>query len=291
MQYIGFLFFLLFVNVFRFVPYSVLYVFSDFLFWVLTKIVKYRKEVIYGNLRRCFPEKTETEINSIADKFYHHFCDITVESMKGFTLGKEELMRRASFTNVKETIDVWLEKGIPVIAAPAHYNNWEYPGLAAGLYSRFPVDILYKPLTNKLIDVYFRKKRRSWGAEFWSIYETKEFFEQSKGRAHITVMASDQSPGNVSKAIWVNFFGIETAFLHGPEFYARQNGCALAFGHVRKVRRGHYEIDLIPYAEPPYEHIPYGELTQLYASKLEEIIREKPEFWLWSHKRWKHTKS
>jgi KDO2-lipid IV(A) lauroyltransferase len=288
-QYVGFVAFLIFVNFFKFVPYSVLYVFSDFLYYVLRYVVKYRKSVVYDNLKRCFPEKTEAEIDEIARKFYRHFCDITVESLKGFTLGKEALMKRVVYTQ-PYIVENFLKKGISCISTPAHYNNWEYPGLAASLYTEFQVDILYKPLSNKLIDDFFRKKRKSFGTEFWSIYETQKLFTATKEQTNVTVMVSDQSPGNVRKAVWVEFFGIDTAFLHGAEYYARKNNCALVYADIHKIKRGHYEVYFVTYAEPPYDNVPYGELTRLYAVQLEKSIREKPEYWLWSHKRWKHTR-
>jgi KDO2-lipid IV(A) lauroyltransferase len=289
-QYFGYIFFIIFVNFFRLTPFWLLYAFSDFLYYVIKYVVGYRKAVIYGNLKRCFPEKNPKEIEKITSDFYRHFCDITVESLKGFTLSKKELMKRLVLKNVDEVVMPYFEKGVNCIVAPAHYNNWEYPALVGGLYLPYHAVMLYKPLSNKLIDAYFREKRSSWGAEFWSIYETKKLFETTFEKPYGAVMAADQSPTNLNKAYWVNFFNIETAFLHGPEFYAKQNNMVIFYADIQKEKRGHYVGYFSLLAEPPKSDAIDGDITQKYASKLEEVIRKNPQYWLWSHNRWKHSK-
>lgn len=245
---------------------------------------------MYENLTRCFPEKSDKEIDRIAKDFYRHFCDILVEGLKGFTLSKETLMKRLVINNVEKSLGAFYEKGINCIIAPAHYNNWEYPGLVGGQYLQHYGTILYKPISNPLIDRYFKKKRKQWNTDFWSIYDTQKLFEQTFERPHVVVMAADQNPGNVNKAHWVNFFDIDTAFLHGPDFYGRRNKMPVFYAEVRRLKRGHYEAEFILIADPTTETLAEGEITQRYAKKLASVIKENPPYWLWSHKRWKHKR-
>lgn len=288
--HVGFWFFLVFVNFFRLVPFWVLYAFSDLLYYPIRYVVRYRRQTIYGNLRVCFPEKSAKEIDRIAGAFYRHFCDLAVESLKGFTLSKKELMKRFVVSN-PELLTAYLQKGIGSISVPAHYNNWEYAALIGIAYVQNTGIIMYKPLSNRLIDAYFRKKRASWGTIFWSIYQTNELFEQvpSLNPPPLVVMMGDQSPTNLQKSHWVNFFGIQTPFLHGPEFYARQRHLPVFYTHIAKVKRGHYVLSFHPLTGPPTAQQPEGSITQLYASALERSIREAPQFWIWSHNKFKHV--
>jgi KDO2-lipid IV(A) lauroyltransferase len=102
-------------------------------------------------------------------------------------------------------------------------------------------------------------------------------------------MAADQSPSNPEKAIWVNFLGQKTAFLDGPERHARLRDIPVIFTDIQRVKRGYYTLELSYISLNPKE-TEKGEITTNYASRLEKIIRNKPEDWLWSHKRWKLNK-
>jgi KDO2-lipid IV(A) lauroyltransferase len=103
-------------------------------------------------------------------------------------------------------------------------------------------------------------------------------------------MASDQSPTNLSKAFWVNFLGRETAFLHGPETYAKKYDLPVIFVDIQRVKRGYYQLTLVLISDKPRE-TGEGEITKRYASLLEKAIYHQPENWLWSHRRWKHTRN
>ncbi len=266
-------------------PFWVLYLFSDFLRFVLLNITGYRKAVVEDNLRKCFPEKDDSEIKRLIRLSYKNLADITVESFKGFTMSDRQIVSRHKVIK-PEMLDQFSEAGRGVILLPNHYCNWEWGAMSPSLQFKHQIVALYKPLSNKYIDRFVRKNRSRTGAFLGSIYKTAEIFEERKDEITGYVMASDQSPSNVKKSIWVDFLGRDTAFLHGPEMYARKYNTPVVFVDIQRVKRGFYTMDLTVISDQSKETKP-GEITTTYAKLLEAVIQKKPENWLWSHKRWK----
>ena len=209
-------------------PFWVLYLFSDFLRFVLLNITGYRKAVVEDNLRKCFPEKDDSEIKRLIRLSYKNLADITVESFKGFTMSDQQIVARHKVIK-PEMLDQFSEAGRGVILLPNHYCNWEWGAMSPSLQFKHQIVALYKPLSNKYIDRFVRKNRSRTGAFLGSIYKTAEIFEARKNEITGYVMASDQSPSNVKKSIWVDFLGRDTAFLHGPEMYARKYNTPVVF--------------------------------------------------------------
>lgn len=288
MERFVYILFLFFVNLVRIIPFRVLYIISDGLAFLMRYVVKYRYKVVYGNITKVFPQKSEKEKQLIIKKFYKHLTDIMIESVKGFTLNREEIIRRHKFTN-PEMVEHFYDEGISVIGCSSHFSNWEWGTLSAGLQMRFPLVVFYKPLSNKLIDNYMQKIRAHNGAEMASINLTFRVFKKYEERTTAYMMVSDQNPGNADKAIWVNFFGIETAFLHGLEQYAVRMKNAVVYVDIRRVKRGFYTMTYRPIASPGVNYEP-GKITTLFAGCLENQINAHPEQWLWSHRRWKYTR-
>ena len=269
-------------------PFWVLYLFSDFLRFVLYHVVGYRKAVVEDNLRKCFPEKDEKEIKRLVRLSYKNLADVTVESFKGFTMSERQIIARHKGLN-PELVESFFDDKRSVIFLPNHYGNWEWGAMSPPPQLRQDCVALYKPLSNKLLDRYVRKNRSRTGAFLGSIYKTARIFEERKNKVTAYIMASDQSPSNAKKSIWVSFLGRETAFLHGPEMYARKYNYPVVFVDIQRVKRGFYTMVFTVLSDQPNTMKP-GEITALYAKKLEEVIRKKPENWLWSHKRWKLKK-
>jgi Kdo2-lipid IVA lauroyltransferase/acyltransferase len=176
-----------------------------------------------------------------------------------------------------------------VIAVLGHYNNWEWGSIAAGLQLKHKPVAFYKPLSNKLIDDYIEKTRAKSGTELISISHTTRSFDTYKNIPAIFIMVADQSPSNLSRSVWVKFLNQETATLHGPEKHALRSGMPVYFSNVQKIRRGYYTVTLEPLVDDPSVTRP-GEITERYMKALEDQIIRRPEFWLWSHRRWKHKR-
>ena len=273
-----------FVLLFAIVPFWLLYIFSDLLYFILYKVFKYRLSVVRDNLKKSFPEKNEKELRMIEKLSYKNLCDITVESLKAFTMSKEQIYMRHNVIN-EDSIRYLYEIYGGIIALPNHYSNWEW-GAMSCMQLEWAGVALYKPLSNKHLNSYVKRNRSRLGTQLVSIYDTARNFVENKDKKKNYIMASDQSPSNAKKAHWVNFLGRETAFLHGPEFYAKNYNYPAVFIDIQRVKRGYYELELSVLTDEP-QKLKDGELTQMLASKLEEVIIKKPENWLWSHKRWK----
>lgn len=273
------------VGLFSIIPMPVLYLLSDGLYYVFFYGVKYRKKVVVENLRKSFPEKSEQEIYQLSKAFYRHFCDILLEGIKGLSMSKEELVKRYKITN-PELLDEYYSKNKSIITVGSHYANWEWGVLCSSLQVKSKTIGFYMPLSNTYIDAYIKKSRAAWGMYLVSVKETMKGFEENKSTPCIYILISDQSPANKERAIWLNFLNQPTAFLHGAEKYAKSTGCPVLFIDVKRIKRGYYEVSFSILCKEP-QQTQTGEITKIYASKLEGIINAHPAHWLWTHRRWK----
>ena len=271
---------------FRFVPFSVLYLFSDGMALLLERVVGYRKKVIADNLRRAFPEKNAAEINQIVRGVYRNLTDVTLETIKSYSTPLLEIRRRCAVLN-PDIIAEYLDRGQSVILAGSHVCNWEYSGLTMpeGLNNRLYA--AYKPMTNRVISDYVTQKRASGGLLPVSMDDILGVMrKQNKAGSRAYMLIADQSPNSRKRAHWVEFFGQETATLPGIDVLSR-TFCYPVFRYqIKRMRRGYYEIEYAPLCLDPSTALE-GEITHRYTRQLEEEIRAQPENWLWSHKRWK----
>jgi Kdo2-lipid IVA lauroyltransferase/acyltransferase len=274
-----------FTALFSIIPFRILYTISDGIFFLIYHLIGYRKEVVFENLRNSFPEKNKTEINEIAGKFYHHLLDVLLESMKAFTMKEDEVIPRYRFLN-PEVLDDLYKKGKSTIIVAGHYNNWEWASSAAGKQLMHRPVGFYKPLTNKFVDAFIQKTRVQGRSVLASIVHTAATFNTDWGEPAAYYMISDQSPSTSRFAYWVRFMNQDTATLHGPEKYAKIHNIPVIFLYIRKKKRGFYEIEFSMLEENPLT-TETGEITARFMQKLEELIRENPQYYLWSHRRWK----
>jgi Kdo2-lipid IVA lauroyltransferase/acyltransferase len=285
MQFIIYLFFLIFVFIFWLIPFSLLYRISDFLFFILYYIFKYRKKVVQENLSNSFPGKSPVELKKLEKKIYQNLTDIILEGLKGFSMSNKQIIERFKFINI-DIIDSLYDQKQSFIAVLGHYCNWEWGTISAGLQLKHEIVGFYKPLSNKYIDKYLKDKRSKSKTILSSIARTFQTFDDFKNTTAIFTMVADQSPGNIKRALWFNFLNQPTAWLHGPEKYAKLFNIPVYFINVQRIKRGFYEVKLIEIAKNPAE-FPHSKITGLFIKELEKVILEKPENWLWSHRRWK----
>lgn len=247
----------------------------------------YRRKVIDSNLRRVFPELNENQHKKLVQLSYKNLADIFLESIKSFTMTPKQVIRRHRVVN-PEVLNQFYLSNRSVIGVTAHYCNWEWGSLSASLQTNFNVVALYKRIDNKIIDRFVRSNRSKFGTTLASISETSKTFESYSSKLSAFLMAADQRTLRSRRhlAYKVNFLGIETLFLHGPEKYARLYNLPVVYIDVQRKKRGFYEVELSVLADNPQE-LPDGEITRRYAKTLEQIIRKQPENWLWSHRRWR----
>jgi len=278
--------FLFFLFLFKNTSYWFLYRVSDLFYFFLYYVSRYRKGVVFANLTESFPGKSPEEIGRIAKRFYRHLCDISVEGVKAFSLKKKDIQIRYRMLN-PEILDPYYRRKESVIAALGHFNNWEWGSLAAGIYFQHKPVAFYKPLTNHHIDDYIQKARGKEGMLLESISRTTHTFRRLKNMPSIFIMVADQSPMNLKLAYWVPFLNHDTAVMHGTEKHAMSNNYPVFFADVQKIKRGYYTARLEILVEDPSKTEP-GDITAKFMKRLEQQIMEKPEYWLWSHRRWKH---
>jgi KDO2-lipid IV(A) lauroyltransferase len=282
------LFYYLIILPLSWLPMSLLYRISDGLYVLLYKLAGYRKGVVWSNLSGAFPEKSETELRGIMHRFYRHFFDLIVESLKTFTMSKKQSLHTFRVTN-PELIDRYAQEGRNVMITTGHYNNWEFAAQSTALQIQATPAGIYHPLKNKFFEKKIRASRGKFGILLIPKNETKQFLDDHSHDPIALMMGTDQSPHNPRKALWTTFLGRETAVMFGSEKIAKEQNHVVVYGHIRKVSRGIYEMEFKLITENPRD-TDYGEITIRHSRLLEKDILDKPDYWLWTHKRWKRER-
>lgn len=289
MDYIFAIIFIVVVALVGILPFFLMYVFSSVVGFLVSRVIKYRRNVVKDNIMRSsLQEMNSKDLNKLANSVYKNMTDVLIEGIKGFTLSTKTLLKRHKVIN-PEILDSYYEKGQSIMGVLGHYNNWEWGSLSAAKQLKHNLVALYKPLSNKWIDRYAIKIRARYGTTLASIYKTSLTFEENVYKNTFFLLVADQSPSNARTAYWVDFLGRNTAFLRGPERHAKKSNLPVFFIDIQRIKRGYYEVEFSLLSENP-SSLEDGELTKLYAEKLEEQIRKNPSCWLWTHRRWKLTK-
>ncbi|MBN2347520.1 MAG: lysophospholipid acyltransferase family protein [Bacteroidales bacterium] len=271
------------------IPLNVLYLLSDLFYFLIYFVVRYRKKVVFNNLSRSFPSKTSEEIAQLSKKFYRHLCDYFIESIYALNISEKEINKRFRYTNI-ELIDQLYSKGKSIVMVTAHYNNFEwYSGIP--LHTQYKALAVYHPLSNSFFDKLFIKIRQKFGVQVVPMKKTLRTIMDynNKNIPVISLFIADQRPDGSSLNYWTTFLNQDTPVITGPERIAVKLNQAVVYFEIVKKSRGHYEIIFHLITENPAETKP-GEITEKYIHKIEDIIISKPEYWLWSHKRWKYKK-
>ena len=270
-------------------PLRVLYVFSDILFLALYYFPGYRRKVVAENLRNSFPDKSEQERAVIARKFYRHLADMFIETFKLPHLRLKEHEKRCVFENT-ELLNRLYDEGKDIAAVLGHYNNWEMQNILQ-LKMKHTIVSIYRPLSNRHFDRFIMNIRGRYGMVLTpTSMVIREIVNRRKNNERtMSVFLSDQTPAVSDIHYWTTFLNQDTPVYTGTEKIATKYGMAVVFINQQKISRGHYRVRfelLFESTEGLREH----EVTEAHVKHLEQIIREHPEFWLWTHKRWKHKR-
>jgi KDO2-lipid IV(A) lauroyltransferase len=271
-------------------PFRIMYCISDFLFLIVYHAVRYRRHVVRNNLVSAFPEKSRQEILKIEHGFYHFFCDYICESIKMASISEKEMAKRMKFENVEE-LEQSFSEGKSIAYYLGHYCNWEY---ISSMPRHFHEDVqfaqIYHPLYNKAMDRLFLTNRERFGAKSVAMKNTLRQLMtwHSEGQKTITGFISDQVPKWNSIHHWLQFLNHDTPVFTGTERIARKLGYAVYYGDVYRVSRGHYVCRSVKITDDA-RNCKEFEITERYMQLLEATIRREPQFWLWSHNRWKRT--
>ena len=263
---------------------------SDIIYFVVYHLVRYRRKVTRTNLLHAYPERTDKERREIERAYYHHISDLLVEGLYNLYARPMAIMRRYHFVN-RQLVNHYYEQGQSVILMSAHYNNWEYMITSLNFQLMHHGVGVGKPLNDKLVANYVTRRRGRFGTEIvdhTNVRQTMEYYQQH----HVPIaymMLSDQSPSDVHKSFWTIFMHQETPFLYGAEHFARKYNMPVLYYDVTKTSRGRYEVRFTPICDNPNE-VPQYTITSRYIRLLEKTINAAPQYWLWSHRRWKRTR-
>lgn len=275
-----------FLTLLSLLPLSFLYFLAKGVFVLLYHIVSYRRKVVRENLQKVFPEKSLVEIIAIEKKFYQFLSDLIVEIIKMNTISKKELAKRFQFKNT-ELMETYFKKGESVLICSAHYGNWEWGTLALGLVFSAQNYPIYKPLSNPIFNHWFQKIRSRFGNKMVAMRQTLRVLQGSKNQPSIFSFGNDQAPSKDESHYWTNFLGQKSSVQLGIEKIAKKTNRPVFYLKVSVLKRGYYKVDCVPLSLHPIETRAF-EITESHTRFLEEIIREEPAYWLWSHRRWKY---
>lgn len=260
------------------------------LFFFIYHLKLYRRKVVLENLKKSFPEKSEKEIEEIAKKFFSHFCDVIIESIKGFHISEKEILKRHSYSNV-ELLNSYYEKKQSVAIVGAHYCNWEWVALSLPLVTKFKTHGIFQPLTNAAMNVLIKGSRERNGMKLVAFKEVPRVLEETKNELITMGYILDQSPGRSDRHHkWIRFLNQDTKANGTFEFLAKKHNTPVIYMNVTKKKRGYYECSFCPITDKPQE-TEDGYITDVFMGGLEQIIKENPQFWLWTHRRWKLKKN
>ena len=270
------------------IPLTFWYPIARFMAWCAWRVVPYRRHVVEANLKASFPEWDDATRERVIRDYYRGFADMLVEVMRSLRLTPEELARRVTLVNPGLVRDE-IAKDKPVLLVAAHQANWEWMLLGLSTQLGVPVDAAYKPLVDNWAECEMRKLRGRFGARLIPAQELLGDIIQQRGAARAIAMVADQEPVSSERKQWIRFLNRDTAFFLGPEEITRTTRYAAFFLRLKRVSRGHYQVEFVPLAAAG-ERLPAGEFTARYARLVEEQIRDAPADWPWSHKRWKLKK-
>ena len=267
-------------------PYKLFYFFSDLVYFLVYRVVGYRKKVVYNNLTLVFPEKSENEKKDIQRAFYKHMCDMFLETIKTMNISEEELKKRYALPNIDLLLDLEKERSILVLFP--HYGNWEW-SIIVNVYLKSKGFAIYQKIGNVYFDRLIKKIRGIWSTTPISQRETVITMARNhqKGIKGVYGIVSDQSPQAHLAQYWTEFMNIKVPVYNSPEILARKYNHAVVFAKVTKVKRGYYNTEFVPIAVEGSK-TKENEITDKFLRLTEEEILKNPAYYLWTHRRWKH---
>jgi KDO2-lipid IV(A) lauroyltransferase len=272
-------------------PFPLLYGFSSFVYLILYRLIGYRRKVVAANLRLSFPEKSDYERLILEQKFYRYFCDIILEVVKTFTISSKTLLKHCSFDAESTALlnRLHAEKK-NLIFVLGHYGNWEWGNCAFSCSQKHKLWGLYHPLKNRHFDRLMYNMRARFGTGLIPMKETQVYVDRLKNNDEPFGLGfiADQTP-RPEKAHWMEFLNQDTPVFLGTERYSHQLNYPVVYISIQCIGRGYYAMKADLLVDDPTA-LTENTITEMHTRKLEEAIRRQPEFWIWTHKRWKHKR-
>lgn len=270
-------------------PFRVFYWFSDFVYIIVYRLLGYRKKTVRENMALALPHLSAEERLVLEKKFYHHMCDLFLEMVKTLTISPKEMDKRFKINNI-ELVKEFENIGKSTVLLTSHYGSWEWL-MTINNQTKFYGVGVYKKITNKYFDQLIRNIRSKFNAELVETRHTIPLIQENEktGKLCMYGLVSDQSPKLNRAFHWYKFMGIEVPVHTGAEMLAKRYDLSVLFVDVKKVKRGYYEATFVNITEDATT-IPDFEITERFLKLVEKQILDAPEFYLWTHKRWKHRR-
>lgn len=271
-------------------PFFILHRISDFAYFLIYYVIGYRKEVVLNNLKLAFPNKNENELFSIRRHFFKHFTDIFIEMIKSFTISEKGINKRYKYTNpeIFEELEA-LEKSVIIMGA--HYGNWEWTANLASVTNLNCVGV-YSRLKNPYFDNLVKKNRSRFGGDFIKTDKTLKKIIENKQNKILSLygLLSDQSPSIQKTHYWSKFLNVKVPIHTGAEMLAKKHDFSVVYMRVDRIKRSHYEVSFEILSTTPKETSEF-EITNQFLKRVEKQINEKPQYYFWTHNRFKHKNS
>ena len=271
-------------------PWKLFYLFSDIICFFVYRVIGYRKKVVTENLTNAFPEKSKEEIKRIRTKFYTHMCDMFLEMIRSISVSNEETQKRYKLIN-KTDFEILEKENTSYILLAAHYGNFEW-GNVLELSTKYKCVGIYKQVKNPHFDKLVKKIRKRFGSEVVPNKKVGRYAikkEKIDPNKRLYGIIADQTPRKTANNIYMSFMGREVPVFIGAEALAKKTGMNIAYLKVKKVKRGFYEVEVVLLSKD-VKNVSDFKITETYLKLIEEQIKEAPEYYLWSHKRWKYVK-
>ena len=278
-----------FIYLLAILPFPLLYLFSDGVYLLLYYLLRYRRGVVHGNLKKSFPEKTEKEIKEIEKKFYRYFCDLFLETFKTLTISKENMVKHCEFA--PETLAIFgklANENQSFMVVMGHFGNWEWGGNTFSICCKHQLYVIYHPLANKYFNGLVYRMRTRFGTRLIAMKDTLRDMLNNRKQLTATAFIADQSP-LPDRAYWMDFLNQDTPVFLGIEKIALKIRYPIVYISIRRVKRGYYKV-FAEKIELPLTLQKTGTITEIHTRRLEADIRSQPENWLWTHRRWKHIR-
>lgn len=269
-------------------PFFLLYIVSDCIYFLVYHIIGYRKKVVTENLTKSFPEKSEKEIDALQRKFYRYLCDLILETLKTTAWNEKVVRKHTSFKN-PEVMDALYKEKKSALVVLGHIGNWEWAGPCFTLNSDHQLYVVYQPLSNPYFEKLFVKARTKFDTKIIPRKNALKSIISNRKTINATALVADQAPTPVKTAFWTTFLNQETAVFTGPEKMAKMLDYPVVYMDIVRVKRGHYEVTAEVLFDDP-KNTEDNEITIAFNKRLEKSILNNPETWLWSHRRWKHKR-
>jgi KDO2-lipid IV(A) lauroyltransferase len=267
-------------------PYALMYKLSDFLYFVLI-LSGYRQKVIEKNIRNAFPNKSEIEIKKDIENYNRYLCDLVLETLKTLVSTEQEALQRCK-VHIPHWLQKYSEEKKSIIILMGHYGNWEWANPGFSLKKIYQLNVIYKPLSNPYFEKMLVGTRTKFNTQITKMNDTLREMMKAKDQPVAYAFVADQTPFP-ENAYWMQFLNQETAVYTGFEKLARKFNYPVVYARIKRIKRGYYEIFPELLFDSPKE-TKENEICHTFMKLLEQDIIKDPSIWLWSHKRWKHTR-